>query len=107
MPQTLAAIRIVIRPQERCKVLSNSAPLRVTTESQWTVFFSTMAARRFPPPWSVDDPDVRLGRPIVCDADGHALAYVYFEDEIGGALSRYAKVTSDSIPLSAGEPHDI
>jgi hypothetical protein len=40
-------------------------------------------SRRFPPPWSVDDLDVRLGQEcyIVSDANGHALAYVYFEDE--------------------------
>jgi hypothetical protein len=33
--------------------------------------------RRFPPPWSVDDPDMKLGQDcyIVRDADGHALAY--------------------------------
>ncbi len=34
---------------------------------------------------SVDDPDVKLGQDcyIVRDANGHALAYVYFEDEPG------------------------
>jgi len=44
-----------------------------------------MAPRRFPPPWSVDDPEPKLGRNcfIVRDANGHALAYVYFEDEPG------------------------
>jgi hypothetical protein len=44
-----------------------------------------MTERRFPPPWSVDDPDMNLGQTcyIVRDADGHALAYVYFEDEPG------------------------
>ena len=44
-----------------------------------------MASRRFPPPWSVDDPDVKLGQDcfIVRDANGQALAYVYFEDEPG------------------------
>ena len=39
---------------------------------------------RFPPPWSVEEPDPKLARQwcyIVRDADGHALAYVYFEDE--------------------------
>ena len=41
--------------------------------------------RRFPPPWSVDDPDTKLGQDcyIIRDADAHALAYVYFEDEPG------------------------
>ena len=35
--------------------------------------------RRFPPPWSVDDPDMKLGQSchIVRDANGQALAYVY------------------------------
>jgi hypothetical protein len=42
-------------------------------------------ARRFPPPWSVDEADPALdGRCfIVRDADGQALAYVYFEGESG------------------------
>jgi len=37
--------------------------------------------RRFPPPSSVDEPDMKLGQPcfIVRDANGQALAYVYFE----------------------------
>ena len=41
--------------------------------------------RRFPPPLSVDDPDTKLGQDcfIVRDANGHALAYVYFEEELG------------------------
>jgi hypothetical protein len=45
----------------------------------------TVQTRRFPPPWSVDDPDPKLGHScyIVRDANGHALAYVYFEDEPG------------------------
>ena len=41
--------------------------------------------RRFPPAWSVDDPDPKLGQDcyIVRDANGHPVAYVYFEDEPG------------------------
>ena len=35
--------------------------------------------RRFPPLWSVDDPDTCL----CCDANGQALAYIYFEEEPG------------------------
>jgi hypothetical protein len=44
-----------------------------------------MTERRVPPPWSVDDPETKLGQEcfIVRDANGHALAYVYFEDEPG------------------------
>jgi hypothetical protein len=40
--------------------------------------------RRFPPPWSVDEADPALDRRcfIVRDANGQALAYVYFEGEL-------------------------
>jgi hypothetical protein len=38
------------------------------------------AARRFPPPWSVDELDECF---IVRDHNGQALTYVYFEDEPG------------------------
>jgi len=35
-----------------------------------------------PAPWTLDDPDMKSGRTAsVRDADGHALAYVYFEDK--------------------------
>jgi hypothetical protein len=36
--------------------------------------------RRFPPPWSVEATDACF---IVRDANGQALAYVYFEEEPG------------------------
>jgi hypothetical protein len=39
-----------------------------------------VTARRFPPPWSVE---VTPNCFIVRDANGQALAYVYFEDEPG------------------------
>jgi hypothetical protein len=44
-----------------------------------------METRRFPPPWSVDEADSKLDRWcfIVRDANGQALAYVYFEEEPG------------------------
>ena len=38
------------------------------------------SVRRFPPPWSVDEQEACF---IVRDANGQALAYVYFEDEPG------------------------
>ena len=42
-------------------------------------------SRRFPPPWSAEEPDPKLDRQcfIVRDANGQALAYVYFEEEPG------------------------
>ena len=40
-----------------------------------------MTARRFPPPWSIED--YNNGCYIVRDRDGQALTYVYYEDEPG------------------------
>ena len=39
-----------------------------------------MPARRFPPPWSVEEQPACF---VVRDHTGQALAYVYFEDEPG------------------------
>ncbi len=39
-----------------------------------------MPARRFPPPWTVEDIGVAFK---VCDSTGQRLAYVYFEEEPG------------------------
>ena len=43
-----------------------------------------MPSRRFPPPWSADEADSNLDMRsfIVRDANGQALAYVYFEGEL-------------------------
>ena len=41
---------------------------------------ATSERRRFSPPWSVDEQEACF---IVRDANGQALAYVYFEDEPG------------------------
>ena len=40
-----------------------------------------MTARRFPPPWTVEE--VNDACFIVRDHNGQALAYVYFEEEPG------------------------
>jgi hypothetical protein len=37
-------------------------------------------ARRFPPPWTVEEIDAAF---VVTDSAGKRLAYVYFEDEPG------------------------
>jgi hypothetical protein len=39
-----------------------------------------MPARRFPPPWSVEELEACF---VVTDSAGQKLAYVYFEDEPG------------------------
>jgi hypothetical protein len=46
-----------------------------------------MPVRRFPPPWSVDELEARF---VVRDHNGQQLAYVYFEDEPGPAISGQA-----------------
>ena len=42
-----------------------------------------MTQRRFPPPWSVEDVRAKVQHRafVVKDANGQALAYVYFEHE--------------------------
>ena len=40
----------------------------------------SMPARRFPPPWSVDELEACF---VVRDSNGQQIAYVYFEDEPG------------------------
>jgi hypothetical protein len=40
-----------------------------------------MPARRFPPPWTIEE--INDACFIVRDKNGHALAYVYFEDDAG------------------------
>ena len=40
------------------------------------------ASRRFPPPWVIEDHNACF---IVKDANGFAVAYVYYEEEPAGA----------------------
>jgi hypothetical protein len=44
-------------------------------------------ARRFPPPWTVEDIGAAF---VVTDSAGQKLAYVYFEDKTGPSLSGQA-----------------
>jgi hypothetical protein len=54
--------------------------------------------RRFPPPWSIDEPDMKLGQDcfIVRDANRQALAYVYFEDEPGRRSAAHLMTRDDA-----------
>jgi hypothetical protein len=50
-----------------------------------------MPARRFPPPWTLDDNGACF---MVKDANGQALAYVYYEHE-GGRRTAATLLTHD------------
>ena len=39
-----------------------------------------MTERKFPPPWSVEEKSAHFA---ICDSNGQALAFVYFENESG------------------------
>jgi hypothetical protein len=58
-------------------------PLRATTDRAALSFDGarygvSMSERHFPPPWSVEERDSCF---VVKDANGQALAYMYFEKE--------------------------
>jgi hypothetical protein len=53
-----------------------------------------MPARRFPPPWSVEEQSACF---VVRDRNGQQLAYVYFEDE-PGRLSGWRFLASTDAP---------
>jgi hypothetical protein len=57
-----------------------------------------VAPRRFPPLWSVDDPDIKFGQEcfIVRDANNQALAYVYFEDEPGRRSAAHLRTRDEA-----------
>ncbi len=69
-----------------------------------------MATRHFPPPWSVEDIDAAF---VVKDSSGQKLAYVYYEEELGGfnttAMSRrrfaaVGRLSSLKLKAAVGSP---
>ena len=60
-------------------------------------------SRRFPPPWSVDEADPKLDRRcfIVRDANGQALAYVYFEGELGRRAAAHLLTRDEARRIAA------
>jgi hypothetical protein len=59
--------------------------------------------RRFPPPWSVEQPDPELERQcyIVRDANGQALAYVHFEGEPGRRSAAHLMTRDEAWRIAA------
>jgi hypothetical protein len=53
---------------------------------------AAMNARRFPPPWTVEEREACL---VVRDHNGQQLAYVYFEEEPGRRSSKVMRASSD------------
>jgi hypothetical protein len=56
-----------------------------------------MPARRFPPPWSVDELEACF---VVKDGAGQKLAYVYFEEEAGRRSLTKDEARAGSRPTS-------
>ena len=55
-------------------------------------------ARRFPPPWSVEETDACF---IVRDGNGQALAYVYFEEEPGRRAAAHLLTRDEARRIAA------
>jgi hypothetical protein len=61
-----------------------------------------MGHRRFPPPWTVDDPEMKLGQDcFVRDANGHALACAYFEEEPGRRAAAHLLTRDEARRIAA------
>jgi hypothetical protein len=57
-----------------------------------------MTARRFPPPWSIEEMAACF---IVRDRDSQALAYVYYEDEPGRRTTAKLLSKDEAWPIAA------
>ena len=75
------------RSRRRAAARERQAPVeRPAPPLAWPVVHSAAAeVRRFPPPWTTEETDACF---TVRDANGQALAYVYFEDEPGRRAGR-------------------
>ena len=57
-----------------------------------------ISARRSPPPWSAEETDACF---IVRDANGQALAYVYFEEEAGRRAAAHLLTRDEARRIAA------
>jgi hypothetical protein len=75
---------------------------RVTFSTPFAGLVFPTGDRRFPPPWSIEDPDPQLERQcfIVRDHNGQALAYLHFEEEKGRRSAAHL-LTRDEAPWIA------
>ena len=83
---TASANRIVTGNRSLCKQELKLIFVRpITSRRIISKEHARPAGAAHAPPWTVEEPDPRLARPwcFVRDANGQALAYVYFEDEPG------------------------
>jgi hypothetical protein len=55
-------------------------------------------ARRFPPPWIAEETDACF---IIRDHSGHALAYVYFEEEPGRRAAAHLLTRDEARRIAA------
>jgi hypothetical protein len=53
---------------------------------------------RFPPPWSLDE---LVDRFVVRDANGHALAHVYFEEELDRCAAAHLLTRDEARHIAA------
>ncbi len=60
---------------------------------------AAVTGRRFPPPWSIEEHNIACF--IVKDADGQALAYVYFEEELGRRSAAKLLTKDEARPTAA------
>jgi hypothetical protein len=58
----------------------------------------SLPARRFPPPWTVEDTDACF---IVRDHNGQTLAYVYFEEEAGRRAAAHLLTRDEARRIAA------
>jgi hypothetical protein len=65
-----------------------------------------MQARRFPPPWSIDELEACL---VVKDSAGQKLAYVYYEEDAGrrSAAKLLSKDEARRIALNIAKLPDL